>query len=176
MSEDSLPVRFKEIEGFPGYRVGDDGSVWSCLKRGHRIIGTVWRRLRPAAPKRRWAYYHINLGTKTFSVHVLILTVFVGPRPEGMEACHRDGDRSNNSLNNLRWDTPKNNCADTARHGRSNKGERHGLARLTEEKVKAIRAEYATGIASYESLGRKHGVTGSAILAVVRRRNWKHVP
>lgn len=51
-------------------------------------------------------------------VHLLVLETFVGPRPHGMFGCHNDGDKDNNRLENLRWDTASNNSYDTVRHGR----------------------------------------------------------
>lgn len=50
-------------------------------------------------------------------VHRLVLEAFVGPCPEGMEGCHGDGDPTNNSLGNLRWDTATSNQLDKVRHG-----------------------------------------------------------
>jgi hypothetical protein len=47
----------------------------------------------------------------------LVLGGFVGPCPPGQEACHENGDRSDNRLTNLRWDTPSNNNLDKHRHG-----------------------------------------------------------
>lgn len=50
-------------------------------------------------------------------VHILVLTAFYGPCPEGMEGCHHDGDPLNNRLGNLRWDTHVGNVSDSIRHG-----------------------------------------------------------
>ncbi len=50
-------------------------------------------------------------------VHRLILLAFVGECPDGLQACHYDGDKSNCRLSNLRYDTPKGNAADKVRHG-----------------------------------------------------------
>jgi hypothetical protein len=46
---------------------------------------------------------------KDFYVHILVLEAFVSPRPPGMETCHRNGDRKDNRLSNLRWCTHKEN-------------------------------------------------------------------
>ena len=50
-------------------------------------------------------YLTVRLLGKTFTVHSLVLTSFVGPRPKGFAGCHCDGDKENNRLSNLRWDT-----------------------------------------------------------------------
>lgn len=51
-------------------------------------------------------------------LHRLVLEAFVGPCPEGMEACHfPDRDPSNNRLSNLRWGTRSENRFDAVKHG-----------------------------------------------------------
>src|SRR5574343_1756726 len=46
----SLPattgVEYRKITGFSGYRVGDDGSVWSCRPYGF-ACRQIWRKLKP---------------------------------------------------------------------------------------------------------------------------------
>ena len=59
-------------------------------------------------------------GTGSFQdwlVHVLVLSTFVGPRPDGMEVRHLDGNSLNNSLENLAWGTHKENTQDAFVHG-----------------------------------------------------------
>ena len=56
-------------------------------------------------------------------VHRLVLEAFVGPAPDGMDGCHRDDDKDNNTLDNLYWGTRAENMADQVRNGR------HHLAR-----------------------------------------------
>lgn len=71
-------------------------------------------------------YVYVNLKDKPRKqrryVHQLVLEAFVGPRPEGMEACHDNGDRADNRLENLRWDTVSENRLDIKRMGRHNEG------------------------------------------------------
>ena len=76
---------------------------------------------------------------KRHFVHRLILLTFIGACPNKMEACHNDGVHWKNNINNLRWDTPKNNQGDRVKHGTSNRGEACGNNKLTEEKVIEIK-------------------------------------
>lgn len=50
--------------------------------------------------------------------HCLVLEAFAGPRPPEHEACHGDGSRTNNRLDNLRWDSRTANMLDKHIHGR----------------------------------------------------------
>lgn len=50
-------------------------------------------------------------------IHALVMLAFVGPRPDGMEVCHNNGDPADNRLANLRYDTRSANLRDCVRHG-----------------------------------------------------------
>lgn len=50
-------------------------------------------------------------------VHRLVLLVFVGPCPDGMEACHGNDVPHDNRVENLRWDTRAANVADSVQNG-----------------------------------------------------------
>ncbi len=58
-----------------------------------------------------------DLGSTTMFAHRAVLLAFVGPCPEGMEACHNNGDPLDNRVENLRWDTRSNNTLDKVAHG-----------------------------------------------------------
>jgi hypothetical protein len=51
-------------------------------------------------------------------VHNLVLEAFVGPCPEGMEACHLNDVPDDNRLANLRWGTRSDNMRDRVRNGK----------------------------------------------------------
>ncbi len=166
--------------GFTAYRVGDDGSVWSCKIKGSKIgrLGK-WKPLKLTKLSKGSGYLVVGLynsdGMNMRYVNQLVLLAFVGPCPSGMEGCHYDGNPANNQLENLRWDTKKGNMQDSVRHGTSHKGERHPLAKFTEEDIRKIRKLYAIGRYSKEQLAEIYGVTWGAIYSVVIRKNWRHI-
>jgi hypothetical protein len=55
------------------------------------------------------------------------------------------------------------------------RGERCHSSKLTDEIVRAIRAEYAAGGVSYPALSKKYGLHHVHIARVVRREAWNHV-
>ncbi len=128
-----MPRVIRPIRGFPGYLVGDDGSVWTRWKTRKRsqggrgvesYISNSMKEMKPrdhnggylAMAFRKDGRYHY------FLVHRLVLETFIGPCPEGMEALHGDGNRHNNRRSNLRWGTRKENEADKVRHGTARRG------------------------------------------------------
>lgn len=59
-----------------------------------------------------------NGQRKKIRLHVLMLTVFVGPCPPGLEALHDDDIKAHNNIENLSWGTRSQNMKDMYRNGR----------------------------------------------------------
>lgn len=172
-------VAFKPIDGFPDYCVGDDGTVWSRHAWRRPRIGSIeWRKLEFAPTKK--GYYSLRLCAsgmrRRVFVHVLVLEVFVGPRPEGMEACHfPDPNKNNNRLGNLVWGTQETNSYH--RILQDTMPPAHPLSanrRLAVSQVAEIRNLYGRGVKRV-TLARKYGVTPDTIWQVVTRRSWRHI-
>jgi hypothetical protein len=108
---------------------------------------------------------------KTFTVHTLVLTAFVGPRPEGYECRHLNGNRADSRLRNLAWGTPSENDEDRRRHGTFVQGETHGNARLTEHDVRLIRAMQGT----QSAIAKQFAVSPSLVSMVKNGARWGHV-
>ena len=115
----------------------------------------------------------IDRQRRSLSAHVFVLECFVGPRPEGMECRHLDGDKLNNAIDNLEWGTPMENYKDRLRHGTqvNTKGERHGLAKLTDGQVRAIRQDDRV----QRVIAEEYGVAPITISRIKRRTHWKHI-
>lgn len=181
MSRDATApaVIYKEVPGFPGYRVGSDGTVWSCWKKqAHKpgIITDSWRLLNPKALFKGYVRVKLSRQGKThlIGVHVLVLTSFVGPCPPGMEAAHDNGVRTDNRLSNLAWKTPLENHADKRRHGTILEGESHPRAKLNASQVREIRSQ--KGVKSQRELGAQYGVDHGMIGRIHRNQNWGSLP
>ena len=96
-----------------------------------------WRFLHPC--KNFYGYRVFGWQGFIFFVHREVLRAFIGEPPEKHEACHNDGSRDNNRLENLRWDTRAGNLADTLRHGTHNRGSNNPRAKLTNKQVASLR-------------------------------------
>ena len=111
--------QWKPIPGYPGYEVSDQGEVRSVPAPGSRRHGRVLK------PTFSHGYRYVGLyrdggkqPDRRIKVSVLVLEAFVGPRPEGLHACHRDDVRDHDTLDNLYWGTPEENVADAYSNGR----------------------------------------------------------
>lgn len=154
----------------PGYTRPDRPHPVGPSQRHHR------ERIMRLANVGGYAYAHLRRPgvSHHVGVHVLVLTAFVGPCPDGMEGAHEDGDRQNNVTSNLRWSTRVDNAADRIRHGTGNAGERHPLAKLTAADVLAIRAELAAGRLPAH-IAKDYGVGRAQIGRIRHGKSWRSV-
>lgn len=165
-----------EVEGYDGlYSVTDTGLVWSHQGDEPRLIGHL------SDQGYRMVHLYGRGGSSRRRVHHLVLEAFVGPRPEGMECRHLNGNKTDNRLVNLAWGTRKENHLDNMRHGvgtvaQDQRGESNGRSKLTEEQVLEIRRLWDSGECRNQcELGRRFGVTNSQIHLIVKRKQWNHL-
>lgn len=111
--------RWLPVVGYEGvYQVSDFGKIRSTDRissNGRRWPSVVLKM--SAHPN---GHLQVNLSRnnihRTFWVHKLVLIAFQGPRPDGAEGLHRDGNPANNALTNLVWGSRSENVLDQVRH------------------------------------------------------------
>jgi hypothetical protein len=159
----------------PHYLISDQGRVKSLTRvvkgKNYPVKGGIL-----AGGINQAGYRFVGICTdgkqKPSYVHRAVLRAFVGePRP-GEEACHNNGDPSDNRLENLRWDIRKNNALDKINHGTMLRGETHKMTSLKEADVMAIRQDrrFSKQIAS------EYGIHFSTVCRIKQRKVWAHVP
>jgi len=156
------------------YEISNLGNVRSLEREGRTSFG-----LRKYGGKTVNSFVHsngylcINLTKKgmrkQYLLHRLVLESFVGECPLGMEACHRDGNRLNAQLANLRWDTRSNNALDKRNHITWQGGENSGTSKLKVEQVIYIKnnKKIPTKI-----LAEKFNVSLTTILKIKANQSW----
>lgn len=98
-------------------------------------------------------------------VHALVAAAFIGPRPAGLDVCHRDGVGGNNDHTNLYYGTRSQNNKDVTSHDRR---------KLTVAQVHEIRRRSAAGETG-RSLAREFGVCETNMSYVLRGEYYAHV-
>lgn len=175
---------WRPVVGYEGFcEVSSDGLVRSVprvvtqfsaragkivpLRRSGRLLAqNVSKRTgRPAVCLSR------DGGCRTFQVQVLVCIAFHGPRPDGMQVCHNDGDPLNNRSSNLRWGTAKQNQADRLIHGTDLRGTQVGTAKYTPAIAAAIKA----GEISSRAARERYGVSRSHFHRIRKGESWAHL-
>lgn len=179
---------WKDVPEFPYYEISNLGN----LRRKTRILEicypdgrTSYQNIKsmPLKPRFNHSGYReillTNVSKKKINCRIarLVLLAFVGspPRPE-YHACHNDGIKTNDRLDNLRWDSPSNNNLDKELHGTHNKGERHNLAKITEKQALEIKDKlknYRYGDIS--RIAEEYQIPYNIIANIKLNRTWKHL-
>lgn len=147
-----------------GYSISSDGT----------IIGRRGKALRPETVK--GGYKRVAMVGRRVLLHVLIAELFIGPKPDGTEVNHKNGDKANNAASNLEYLTPGENV----RHSldvlgvKRARGERNSNATLTEDQVRQMRALYADGVSALE-IDRRFALNRGHAWRVVTGQTWRHV-
>jgi len=101
-----------------------------------------------------------------------------GEIPEGLYVLHKCDNRKCVNPQHLFLGTYKDNAVDRQRKGRGvipdNRGENHGMSRLTESAVREIRELHKAGVPAAD-IGSRFGIDRRTVGKVANRKSWKHV-
>ncbi len=173
--ERPMPVEdFRELPGWTGYIVGKDGSVWSARRKD--VVTDRWHKLSPSHHGNGYLRVILFAGQRRRNrmfVHHLVLQTFVGPRPVGAQACHRNDVSTDNRLENLYWASPKQNSADRYLNGGQRRGSNVAVSKLREADIPAIFHLVKSGRTKAE-VGTMFGVSDVVIGNIINGKSWRH--
>lgn len=130
--------------------------LWTGSKRGSNNYGRFW------------------LNNKSEMSHRVSYRIWNGEIPDGLIVRHKCDNPICVNPDHLELGTNAENSRDMVNRNRSLKGERHNLAKLTEDSVKEIRILLGFGI-THRELGRRYGVNQRVIYQIRHQLNWKHI-
>lgn len=135
---------------FPNYEVCSGGNIYSLLS------GKI---LSPATSKNGSQHVTLIKDGKRYNanIHRLVAIAFLGDRRD-LQVNHKDGDRKNNSLENLEWVDAKENI----RHARYVLKRRMGNFKLTDRQFACVRSLLSAGVAQ-RKIASFFGVTQANI-------------
>lgn len=112
--------------------------------------------------------------TYNYLLHRLVAEHFLGPIPEGMEVCFKDGDKGNVHADNLEYKTHSDTLIHSYNMEGSTRprleGERNPKCKVSDERMIELKARYEAG-ECIESLATEYGITPEYVLRVCRYRN-----
>jgi len=166
---------WRDIPGWVGlYQASSEGRIRS-LPRWSESANRVYAGKVLSPVRHSSGYLAVNLTSRAAGmrkqefIHRLVLMAFRGMPSAEQQACHNDGDQTNNRLSNLRWDSAKSNHADKRIHGTRQNGERNGNARLTKAHVEQIRMMPGR----YADIAARFGVCTSTVGRIKRGESWR---
>jgi hypothetical protein len=168
---------FKIIEAYPAYRISNYGRIQSRWKMGGHYNGfitkDVWKNKKYHVGEDGYPKVCLADGynkPKTFTIHKLMAMVFLGERDSNDIIRHLDGNRLNNSLDNLSYGTYTDNENDKILHGTWNT--RNGGAKLTPLQVEEIRKKIKIGYRDND-LAIEYNVSRPTITRIRNYKIWK---
>lgn len=167
-------IRVFDAEAIPGF----DGYVITKCGRVFRLPYLRWgrwtelRELKTVKAEYLQCEIHLKGKRTTQKVHRLLALTYI-PNPEGHpQVNHIDGDKFNNSLDNLEWCSAQKNVLHSYEKGLAcNKGERNPSSIFTEQDVKDIRLRRKKGD-KLKNIAEDYGCHLSTICKITTQVNW----
>lgn len=171
---------WKDISGYENiYQISNLGRVKSLkreLKNQHGKSNIIMKQR-----KNRDGYLRVNLKKdnkmKIVNIHRLVAIHFIENITQLPVVNHIDGDKNNNTANNLIWCTAQENTIHAFKNGLTsiNKGEKSKSAKLTENDVRNIYQKYFDKKISPSLIAKKYGVSRRCIEKIIRGETWKEL-
>ena len=167
--------RWRAVVDYEGlYEISDFGRVRSAIDRKNTFKGKILKQETGV-----WGYKRVRLykngKSQAIKVHKIVITAFIGRRPDGKEVNHKDGDKTNNWLDNLEYVTPSENIRHAYRTGlASQRGEKNANSKLTEDDVHEIRRLLLKGM-TQKTIAAMFNVSQQRISSINVGDSWAYL-
>ena len=170
--ENNIVNGFTRINSLNNYCINEYGFILNIRTRGV-IIPSVGKK----------GYLQVCLTNKnTYSVHRLVALTFIENKENKPEVNHIDGNKLNNHISNLEWNTTQenlehkriNNLGKTLKAKFSATGINNSQAKLDEQDVILIRTNCVTKN-DIKKFSNELNVSIATIYDIKNRRSWTHI-
>lgn len=174
MGETWLPIL-----GYEGiYEVSNLGNIRS-LDRYRHGGGFILGRAMKTSTTMGYPYFNASKDgvCNPMYVHFAVASAFLGARESGKQINHKDGNKRNNCVDNLEYVTPSENMSHAIEHSLNrvpkpdNRGERHGMSKLSNAQVLEIKNDLIAG-EPVKEIAQKYNVSKSTIHDIKSGRTW----
>ena len=171
-------VAWKDIVGYEDiYQVSSTGQVKRlAAAKGRSVQGNyILAQVDNGSGHIRVGLCYHSRVTRYY-VHRLVATAFLSPPSKDQtEINHKNGNPSDNRVENLEWVTRlENERHAITKLGKSNAGAANGMSKLTTAQVLEIRALAKSGHGR-QSLAQRFNVSYFTIRNIAMRKSWTHI-
>lgn len=165
----------QKIKDYPDYGIYSDGKIIRLTSRTNTKEGNVISHKTGTNGYKYVCLSKPGNSPKKFSVHKLVIDAYGQDKPEWAEqVAHLDGNKSNNSIENLIWVTAKENASHKKLHGTHLKGADCYMAKLNDSDVIDIFNRRDRN-ESVRSIAQLYDICEGTVLSIEKGRNWKHL-
>jgi hypothetical protein len=113
---------------------------------------------------------------KNHYVHRLVLAAFIGDRAD-MQCNHKDGNRSNNRIENLEWMTSKENVnySFDVLGKKMPRGQQNPVSIFQDKDIYYIRGSYDGTRGSISKIAKEMNANPQTIANIIQRKSWTHI-
>jgi hypothetical protein len=178
---------WKDVVGYEGlYQCSNIGRVRSLDKVIHTNNQhgscSKWKKgkqLKQYDNQHGYLVAHLHNGKpKTIAVHRIIALAFIPNTDNKSEVNHIDGDKTNNKISNLEWNTRSENQKHAFATGlnkpNDKAGEKNAMSKLTKSQVHRIRTLAEIGY-KRSIIADLFNVCWQSIDSIVTRKTWNHI-
>jgi len=167
----------KPINGFPEHFISDNGNIYSTTRESKGKRRFLLTKIKPSIHR---GYSRVTLkrngSVKYYSVHRLVCSHFKGVGGLGAQVNHIDGNKSNNTVNNLEWCTPKENIKHAFDSGLMLRkmGENNNTSKITRAQCLEI-LNSPDDINAIKKLSNNFNITFGHIRKIKNRQAWARI-
>ena len=167
-----MDEKWRIIPEYADYEVSDMGKVRSW--KNVDFINPDPLILKEHREKNGYSRVVLRKDSKNHTTLVghIVLLAFRGLRPMGFQMSHLDGNRANNKLDNLIWESRVDNERRKIKHGTKLFGEKHPSHKLNARQVVRIKKLLQIGI-SEPKIANKFHVSRGCISHISIGDNWR---
>ena len=168
---------WKKIEGFENYEVSNYGNVKGLkIKTNFGSSFKIYpeRIINPWKDKKGYLYIDISYfpNKKRFLLHRLVAIHFINNKENKPQINHKDGNKSNNCVENLEWCTAKENLKHAVDTGLNKKeGVDNYKSKFSKEDIINIRKIKG----SQQSIANIFNVSQTCIGSIKRQITYKNI-
>jgi NUMOD4 motif/HNH endonuclease len=169
---------WRPVADYPDYEISSFGQIRRATDSHNGTGGVVYGAGYILKGRRTKGYRIVSLTdaqgrTRNKTVSVLVCEAFHGPRPtKWHDAAHNDGNKANDTKDNLLWKTRLENNKDKTRHKTMPRGSKHWRTTLTEAQVIEIKRHLREGKLIQAEIARLYSVRQMTITNIKLKVSW----